>query len=480
MGWQRVLREVVPIFLGFKPAVDAYRVATGVKQEAGQNIDATHEMNFMKCIEMFAEAIPGVIIQLMAIGTLGKDENGDQREVTLSAWISLAVSAFSTGFISASISYDFDTNPEKRQQVPEFYGYVPAQASKRTTVFGTMVFFSAGMLLIRCTTILLLGLIGKRWAFAYIGADLGLYLLVKIMRGDFWYWVPVGGKMEILLSLLCRVVVKIITDFTSLVQFRHPYELGGMYWLFSFVLTMGSLPAAIKFYEGKDGDELVVDLAWRLLYILIPSTLVMLSFFFTTIERSYRHTFMSTIRGKDLTIKNYRESDDDATKAAFTFQMSKHHWNSIEEEVRGWVEANWSIWEEEKPKWLDENIRTKIPVDYIPTAEAREKEKQRQRLTKNTHEGTTATETSEIRTIPKKPKTDMYLSSLKAAVARNKQDQEESTRAANKLRRKLLDRGAVEGLLTSSTKEQQKTTQYAVVYHTPPSIVWNYILSDQR
>jgi hypothetical protein len=66
-GMTRVLREWIPILLGYKPAVDAYRVATGVKQEVGAAADPMFEMTVMKNIEMFAEAIPGVIIQLMAI-----------------------------------------------------------------------------------------------------------------------------------------------------------------------------------------------------------------------------------------------------------------------------------------------------------------------------------------------------------------------------------------------------------------------------
>ena len=32
------------------------------------------------------------------------------------------------------------------------------------------------------------------------------------------------------------------------------------------------------------------------------------------------------------------------------------------------MEANWK-WEEEKPKWLHENMRAKIPVEWIPEAE---------------------------------------------------------------------------------------------------------------
>ncbi|GMI45735.1 hypothetical protein TrCOL_g13458, partial [Triparma columacea] len=190
LGMKRVLREWFPILIGFKPAVDAYRVATGAKQEVGASVDPMMEMSTTKAIEMFAEAIPGVIIQLMAIVTSDKD-------VGTSAWLSLAMSAIATGFASATLSYDWDTDPGKREQTPEFYGYIPANASKRTIVFVLMLLLSVGMLLVRCTTIVLLGLMGGSWVFLYIGADLGLYLLVKILRGDFWYWMPIGGKAEI-------------------------------------------------------------------------------------------------------------------------------------------------------------------------------------------------------------------------------------------------------------------------------------------
>jgi hypothetical protein len=104
LGMLRVLREWFPILIGFKPAVDAYRVAKGRKQEAGQALDAMVELTYMKGIEMFAEAIPGVIIQLMAIAT----SDGDVADA---AWVSLSVSALTTGFASATISYDYDTDP---------------------------------------------------------------------------------------------------------------------------------------------------------------------------------------------------------------------------------------------------------------------------------------------------------------------------------------------------------------------------------
>ena len=73
---------------------------------------------------------------------------------------------------------------------------------------------------------------------------------------------------------------------------------------------------------------------------------------------------------------SFREGSDEV-KTMFSFGRSKHHWISIEEEVRAWVEANWERWMEEKPKWLDEGMRARIPVEYIPTAAGRSKERGR-------------------------------------------------------------------------------------------------------
>ena len=43
-------------------------------------------------------------------------------------------------------------------------------------------------------------------------------------------------------------------------------------------------------------------------------------------------------------------------------------------EVKAWVEANWERWEEEKPSWLSDAWKARIPVEFIPTKEGRRKE----------------------------------------------------------------------------------------------------------
>jgi hypothetical protein len=283
-----------------------------------------------------------------------------------------------TGYASATISYDFDTDPVYREQTPDFYGYVPANPTKRSIIFVAMIFFSACMLVVRCMTIVVLGLLGGRWVSLYVGADLGLYLLVKILRGDFWYWIPVGGHSEIVFSILARTLVKVVGDFTSIVQFRHPNEVGGMYWMFGFVLTMGSLPTAILVAERGGVADKRLTLAWAVVGSVIPFTIISLAVFFTCIESNYWSTFYSLKRGKDGPLARFRDSNDDKIKASAIFENSKHHWKSIEEEVRSWVQANWERWEDEKPDWFDDAMRARVPVEYIPRAgDARKRESMR-------------------------------------------------------------------------------------------------------
>jgi hypothetical protein len=367
LGIKRVLGEWFPILTGFKPAVDAYRVATGAKQEVGATTNPMIEMTTMKIVEMFAEAIPGVIIQLMAIAT------SDKKDVGTSAWLSVAVSAITTGFASATISYDWDTDPAKRENTPDFYGYIPAKASKRTVVFVSMLLFTAGMLLIRCTTIVLLGLMGGSWAFLYIGADLGLYLLVKILRGDFWYWAPLGGKAEILSSIIWRVTVKIIVDFTSMAQFRNPNEVGGAYWLFGLMLTMVSLPVSI-YIASPHVNNNAIDIASLTMNYFIPITSMCFAVFFLNIEKKYLNTFWNIQRGKDYSMSSFLEGESDA-KRFKVFRTSRHHWVSIEGEIKKWIELNWAEWEEEQPEWFTDTMKAKVPVDFIPSdGEARRRE----------------------------------------------------------------------------------------------------------
>jgi len=365
VSWRRVLQESSSVIIGFKPAVDAYRVATSQKQMKGQVVDPVREMTVARIIELFAEAIPGVLIQLMAVAT--------SKKVGIFSWVSLGFSAFTTGFVSATLSYDWDTDPRNRAMQPKFYGFIPAQAAKRVIVFGSMMTISAGMLMIRAMTIVLLGLVGWNWAFAYIGLDLSLYLVVKTLKGDFWYWAPLGGYVEVVVSLFFRVIVKVINDFMSLMQLRHPQEVGGAYWAFSALLTIASLPVAIMIYMNNGGDAKTLSFAWTVFWILLPTVSFCTLIFVLTVEKTHVNTFFSTETGKVSNQSRFKNAKDDATKA-LVFRWTKHYWVGIEDDMRLWVQQNWSRWKEEKPKWLDEITRSRIPVEWIPNTKDRQRE----------------------------------------------------------------------------------------------------------
>lgn len=46
------------------------------------------------------------------------------------------------------------------------------------------------------------------------------------------FWPPISGVVMFVVSFLARIISKVIADFTSIVQLRHPNEVGGAYWTF--------------------------------------------------------------------------------------------------------------------------------------------------------------------------------------------------------------------------------------------------------
>ena len=64
-------------------------------------------------------------------------------------------------------------------------------------------------------------------------------MLQKVARGDFHYWLPIDGVSGLFVSLLCRIMAKTIADFTGVIQFRGPQELGGLYLTFNLFLGAG-------------------------------------------------------------------------------------------------------------------------------------------------------------------------------------------------------------------------------------------------
>ncbi|GMI30494.1 hypothetical protein TeGR_g8045, partial [Tetraparma gracilis] len=198
MGWSKLLREALIVVSGLKPGVDAMRVVSNAEMNEHHVVDAKQELVGTKCAEMFCESIPGCILQVTAL------IQGGSRDKMGTKVFSIFVSAITTGMSSASISYDFDSDPEKRRKLPTFYGYLPDEGNKRTIMYVCIVINSALLLLLRSIGAALLILADAKIFVAYMAGDHLLYLLLKLVRGDFLYWMPIEGVIAfaVFLSLM--------------------------------------------------------------------------------------------------------------------------------------------------------------------------------------------------------------------------------------------------------------------------------------
>ena len=225
------------------------------------------------------------------------------------------------------------------------------------------------MLAIKTLGIVLLSAVSLDYVAVFFATDIGSYLLIKIIRGDFIYWPPLEGITSILLSLIMRVGIKVITDFTSIIQLRHPNEVGGAQSVFGQLISVATLFIALILAEdsGKLGKEM--SRLWFISYILTGSALFSYCVFFSNINSGYNNTFFSSETGGQMTIRKFRTLEDDGLRAAAVFEKNKNQWKSIYGEVKEWVWQNWPKWMEEKPAWFDDKMRSMIPRDMIPSSD---------------------------------------------------------------------------------------------------------------
>jgi hypothetical protein len=123
-GWLTVAYEVGIVLCFLKAPVDAYRFISGQKQQQGDFVDPLAMLMIGKALEMVLEAIPALILQsaiLMAIA--------DRSMVTV---VSIIFSCLAIAYTSTTIAYDLETDPTKRRNNPEFYGYTRLPPSTRT------------------------------------------------------------------------------------------------------------------------------------------------------------------------------------------------------------------------------------------------------------------------------------------------------------------------------------------------------------
>ena len=178
------------------------------------NFDPMQEMGISKAGEVVFEAIPSGVLQLrIFLSTETK---------TTAALVSLLMSAASTGYTSATVSYDIDTSISKRRASPSMYGMVPDAG--RGFVFLLMFLLATLQVVSKVFAVALLSLTSSTWLVIWLASDMCLFFLYKIARRDFVYCTPgVNGGVKYTVSVFARLAAKVIVDFTGMHHVRNPY-----------------------------------------------------------------------------------------------------------------------------------------------------------------------------------------------------------------------------------------------------------------
>ena len=75
------------------------------------------ELAWTGCAELVCEAIPGCILQFTAAMRVLRG-GGVVSNIAVGSFV---ISALTTGYSSACISFDFDVDPVKRRNEPDYY-----------------------------------------------------------------------------------------------------------------------------------------------------------------------------------------------------------------------------------------------------------------------------------------------------------------------------------------------------------------------
>jgi hypothetical protein len=344
-----------------KPGVDAYKVTTNAEQQPGQALDALTELNYSKVVEMFCEAIPGLLIQSFALIT------SNQTASSKVPIFSLLMSAFSIGMIATTIAFESDTNLVKRRESPEIYGMVPDAG--RGVTFLVMFAFSTTHVVLKALSSSLLMATDPLWFLYYMTGDISIYLAQKVIRRDMIYWAPVPLSISILVSMTARVMVKVISDYSGSLLFRHPFEMGGIYFSFNLIMTQVSLPVCVYLYnkDSTGENKLNEQFTWIFVLTLMLLWFALLSFLvFYIIVPEYKQTFWSCETGWENSQSYFLDNEGNDARRVHIFTTNPIHWRSIKEDVKVWTLTNWSKWEEEKPDWFNLVVKAQIPDDFIP------------------------------------------------------------------------------------------------------------------
>ena len=140
-----------------------------------------------------------------------------------------------------------------------------------------------------------------------------IYIVFKSLRRDYRHWLRINGPLGLFASLLMRLVVKFVNDFTLNPQFRHQMDLGGAYWTFNMIAHQLFCFVSVYLLQeyGENVDEARVNALWIIVSTLFVITNVNFGWFLTLINKKYLITFFDTRTGQQFLCDVFRNAKSD-------------------------------------------------------------------------------------------------------------------------------------------------------------------------
>lgn len=375
-----LLRELLYVVFCVKPGIDVYRVISNAEQHELAILSPTVEMLYIRSAELALECLPGTLIQAVAF----IQSSEEQTRLTS---LSLAISILTSAFIGASISIEKDLELNARRKDPNFYGFVPLESKPRTIATCLLTYImSICQLASKTFACALCASVSESLLAAFLLGEMALFFLYKAVRREFSYWVPLYGVPGFAMSVATRLVVKVMVDFTGLIQFRHHVEMGGVAWACTMVIT----PLTCGFFgwlylEHVQDPENVRGVAriftaeqvYGAIGGLVGIQALATVLFFHVIKRKYVPTFFTTMSSRQdcVNLFNMPELKDKVR----IFKYNRHLWDDHAHEVRAWLNSNVASWNSNNPSWWDEKVKASIPDDFVDDPNDLEEMRRKQR-----------------------------------------------------------------------------------------------------
>jgi hypothetical protein len=194
-----------------------------------------------------------------------------------------------------------------------------------------------------------------------------LFMVYKAARRDFQSWIPGSGFF---ISALHRVVSKLLVDFTSCVHFRQPFELGGIYYLFTTITSLCSslMTAALycRYFPGEGKPDVI--LIFSILGALFAIWVVAFCCFLLLVKRSHVRTFWCSraANGDYAPSFAFEFQDSEIQQQLTIFQYHEGLWkHRAGDHVTQLLLTHYARLQQEQPPWLEAVART-IPDSYLP------------------------------------------------------------------------------------------------------------------